>query len=595
MHKSEFHVSLTPAELGRVKTPSAMSNNHSHIPIPKSLGSPNKSTLHSMAKRGNSANSLSDKTGVSPPGKTPSVAAYKASFERLDAAASQGNLQKRILNDNQSTINSLKNQESLKRPATVLNTSRFNGSNNNNNGITLGEVNWKYKFEDSEKKRKLLIQKSETVTKENTELDKKNRQLLRDNNVLQSQVRTKDEELHKLRSVSERLCKEYEQQKRQYDVETGALHKAMQQASQWYKQNRQLKRQSLVLTQRILESRPDALADDLCLSDEVDANEIDDAEELRQTITELSAEVARLQTELNSARLQEFEAQEQAALSNARLEEEREMREKCEEVIKQLTIHKENMERVSRMVSDEVEALKSQCDREREHTKMIKFEADRVQKERNVLAHQSALLMAEVSDDSNGRLLAVLQEVETLKRHLEEEKQAHIEQMQLLQDKLEEKESNVEFEIVEEKLKLSEVEINMMQERAERAEGEVERLEGVVAKLEEMLSKSAPPPAPPMPPPPPPPPLPPVNNSALSTVKLLTRERAQGDSNRNSAIYDMENILGITKKSAAVPQQPGNFLLFCFGALENYGQKIRHVISNEKCGKPQKSNFLIKK
>ncbi|XP_011313639.1 uncharacterized protein [Fopius arisanus] len=88
-----------------------------------------------------------------------------------------------------------------------------------------------------------------------------------------------------LLAVSERLCKEYEQQKRQYDVETGALHKAMQQASQWYKQNRQLKRQSLVLTQRILESRPDALADDLCLSDEVDANEIDDAEELRQTIT----------------------------------------------------------------------------------------------------------------------------------------------------------------------------------------------------------------------------------------------------------------------------------------------------------------------
>ena len=28
------------------------------------------------------------------------------------------------------------------------------------------------------------------------------------------------------------MCKEYEQLKRQYDVETGAMHKAMQQASQ---------------------------------------------------------------------------------------------------------------------------------------------------------------------------------------------------------------------------------------------------------------------------------------------------------------------------------------------------------------------------
>lgn len=33
-------------------------------------------------------------------------------------------------------------------------------------------------------------------------------------------------------SVSEAVCKEYEQLKRQYDVETGAMHKAMQQASQ---------------------------------------------------------------------------------------------------------------------------------------------------------------------------------------------------------------------------------------------------------------------------------------------------------------------------------------------------------------------------
>ncbi|XP_063988740.1 shootin-1 [Diachasmimorpha longicaudata] len=565
MQKSEFHVSLTPGELGRYKTPSTMSNNHSHIPVPKSFGSPNKSSLHSIVKRGNSTNALSDKIGGSSPGKAPSVAAYKASFERLDAAAAMSNSQKRILNDNHSSVtsNSLKIQETPKRPINALNSSIFNGNNtnvNNNNGVTVGEVNWKYKFEDSERKRKSLIQKSDAVTKENADLDKKYRQLLRDNNVLQSQVRTKDEELHKLRSVSERLCKEYEQQKRQYDVETGALHKAMQQASQWYKQNRQLKRQSLVLTQRILESRPDALADDLCLSDEVDANEIDDAEELRQTITELSAEVARLQTELNAARLQEFEAQEQAALSNARLEEETEMRDKSEEVIKQLTIHKENMERVSRMVADEVQALKAQCDREREHAKMIKIEADRVQKERNVLAHQSALLMAGVSDDSNGRLLAILQEVETLKRDLEEEKQTHSEQMQLLQDKLEEKESNVEFEIVEEKLKLSEVEMNMVMKRAERAEREVERLEGVVAKLEEMLgdtqNKGTPPPPPAPPLPPPPPPLPAADNVSRSTVKLLTRERAEGGGDRNSAICDMTSILGIAKKPAAVPQQP---------------------------------------
>lgn len=41
-------------------------------------------------------------------------------------------------------------------------------------------------------------------------------------------------------------------------------------------------------------------------------------------------------------------------------------------------MHKENMERVSRMVADEVQALKTQCDGERERAKVMKMEADRV-------------------------------------------------------------------------------------------------------------------------------------------------------------------------------------------------------------------------
>lgn len=47
---------------------------------------------------------------------------------------------------------------------------------------------------------------------------------------------------------------------------------------------------------------------------------------LTRHVAELSQEVARLQTELNSARLQEFEAQEQAALLSAQLDEERALR-----------------------------------------------------------------------------------------------------------------------------------------------------------------------------------------------------------------------------------------------------------------------------
>lgn len=43
-----------------------------------------------------------------------------------------------------------------------------------------------------------------------------------------------------------------------------------------------------------------------------------------------------------------------------------------------MKVHKENMERVTKMVTEEVHTLKTQCDRERESAKILKIEADRV-------------------------------------------------------------------------------------------------------------------------------------------------------------------------------------------------------------------------
>lgn len=43
-----------------------------------------------------------------------------------------------------------------------------------------------------------------------------------------------------------------------------------------------------------------------------------------------------------------------------------------------MKVHKENMERVTKMVAEEVQILKTQCDRERESAKILKMEAERV-------------------------------------------------------------------------------------------------------------------------------------------------------------------------------------------------------------------------
>jgi len=53
------------------------------------------------------------------------------------------------------------------------------------------------------------------------------------------------------------------------------------------------------------------------------------------------------------------------------------------------------------------------------------------QKERNVLKHQSTLLLADIVKDE--KMMHLVQEVEVLKRTLEEEQQRHITEIQELQ------------------------------------------------------------------------------------------------------------------------------------------------------------------
>ncbi|XP_012241634.1 shootin-1 [Bombus impatiens] len=537
MNKTELNIVLNTEP---ARTSSSVI--HSHIPVPR-ISNAIKAQERCPPSRRGSFEKLSHR-GVS-------VAAQRASFEKLDASVQQ----QRSRNNNLSSSSiEMRNSETEKlafHATTNCKTNELVGVAKLNRSNSL-ESKWKSKYEESEKRRKLLLQKSEAASKEHADLEKKYQQLQRQNSTLQSQVQEKEQRLQKLRTVSEAVCKEYEQLKHQYETETGAMHKAMQQASQWYRQNRELKRRSQIITQKFLQSNPEGSLD-LEIADEVDSN-FEDLDQLRETVKELSKEIARLQTELHSARLQEFEAQEQVTHLTTQLDEERTLRRKCEEKVNEMKVQKENMERVTKMVAEEVQALKAQCDRERENAKIMKIEAERVQKERNVLAHQSALLMAEVGDDPNGRLLTVLQEVESLKRLLEEEQQNHASHIQMLEEKLEEKESNVEFEIVEEKLKLAESELEVVTQRAERAEKSVETLEGVVqtlkAKISELEEKLSRPPPPPLPPPPPPPMF---NNGGQSSIKLLTKEKINSERN---AVTDMENMLGITKKTPTVAQQP---------------------------------------
>lgn len=83
--------------------------------------------------------------------------------------------------------------------------------------------------------------------------------------------------------------------------------------------------------------------------------------------------------------------------------------------------------------------------------------------------------MGEIS--SNETLMKVLMEAEDLKRKLEEETQNHILDVQRLQEKLEFRETEAQLEVVEEKLRLAEEDLQIALQRAEKAEEAQKELE----------------------------------------------------------------------------------------------------------------------
>ncbi|KAJ4448689.1 hypothetical protein ANN_00079 [Periplaneta americana] len=330
-----------------------------------------------------------------------------------------------------------------------------------------GDIKWRSKYEEAEKKRKTLLTQSQKSERELADLERRYQLLHNDHNCVKKQLADKDARLLQLQTVSEKVYREYEALKNKHDVQTRVMQDAMKSASQWYMQNRELKRKSAVLAQKFLKEAPMSITD---IADEADTGASSDGEldNLLKTIKDLSEEVGQLQAELSAARLQEFEAQEQAMSLGAQLDEERGRRTRAETELQELRAMKQNLGRVSRLVASEMTALRELCEHEKQQALRMRSEADQAQKERNVLKHQSALLLADVIGDE--KVMLLLQEVEVLKTSLEEERHKHAAELQELQDKLEERETEAQLELLEEKLRLAESELQCALQRAEQAE-----------------------------------------------------------------------------------------------------------------------------
>ncbi|KAI5693773.1 hypothetical protein M8J75_005544 [Diaphorina citri] len=412
---------------------------------------------------------------------------------------------------------------------------------------------WRMKVEESERKRKALIGENQKVQRDLSELEKKFDQLRKEHDNTKKELTQKNQQLTHLRNLSEGVYKEYDQLKHQHELEIHAMRKAMDRATRWYKENKELKRKSSVLIQRVKQEVPHLhhLEDELDSSAGAGSGDDQDSEiqELRNTISDLTREVSRLQSSLSTAKQQEFEAQESVVELTASLEQEKRARQKAEFSLRELEAKHANLDKVSRMVAQEVSTLSAKFEKERKHSQAIQQQADQAKKERNVLAHQSQLLMLEAMADE--RFMQLLTEIENLKAQLEDEQNRHDSEIQMLQEKLEERETEPYVEILEEKLKVIENELSIATEKYERAE---QRLSELETRVPSPPRPPGPPPPPPppgmMPPPPPPPPLPSGTGNTASSIKNVTLRRRE-----STAVMDMANLLGISNSNGSPKPQ----------------------------------------
>ncbi|XP_026810991.1 shootin-1 isoform X1 [Rhopalosiphum maidis] len=429
--------------------------------------------------------------------------------------------------------------------------------NSNINSVPTTEDKWKSKYDETETKRKSLLIQSQKLLREKSDMERQVAKLRTNLELSNKDLSEKTLQLSQLRNLSEAMYKEYDQLKQQYELETTTLQKAMERASQWYKQNRELKRRSSALMQKVMSVAPSTLDD---LADDTDGNDNDtdnndtEMEELRKTVKELTQEVSRLQAELNKIKLQEFEAQEQTVDLTSELEEERRARKRAEQELKELKMKHNNLESVSRKVVEETTVLHQQYKREKEEGVKIRSDANKVKSERDVLARQSQLLMMDAASDE--KIMKLLFEVEQLQRTLSQERQEHTEQLKDLHEKLESQSESEQIELYEEKLKLIEAELLCSQQRADIAESQVEELEKQLRETKTVTATPQcgpppPPPPPPAPPAPPPPPPPMVLPGTISGIKLKTVSSLNHNSN---AIEDLGNYLGLPLATPKGPQ-----------------------------------------
>lgn len=307
-------------------------------------------------------------------------------------------------------------------------------------------------------------------------------------------LQNKEEQLNRFQKASELVIDAYEDLQSKYEAETFAIDTVLQEASQWYHENKKLKRQSAVLLQRL---QGQDLGNIHLVDIPIDGHPNVEEEESKSTMefmADLKERLTQLSIEKRNAEKKTEWLQVQLREAHQKLEEERHNHAITKDELMLKTELLDRLQKVSEMAVEEFNKLKEDRDEKDSLAKKAVQEIEEVRRERNVLARTSTLLMENVS--SNKQLTEALMELEKATLNLEK-----------AQDELHKKiEDETELKLNMEQLQDR---LAFMLEECDKTKATEKKLREKITFLEKQVDDfqkkqknvKSPPPPPPMPPP----------------------------------------------------------------------------------------------
>ncbi|XP_077437477.1 shootin-1 [Vanacampus margaritifer] len=334
--------------------------------------------------------------------------------------------------------------------------------------------------------------------------------------------------LNEFQQVSTLVIEEVNDIQEKLEIERTCRESAEALAVKLNRQNRSLKRKSVMLLSQL---SPAAISE-INLEDEDE--EVDELNASKCLSTACQTKISELQSKSQRIMREKDHVCDNLAVLKEQLEETRQellTEKRANSVLMAETVQQKKLlrkyNRVSKFAVEEYEALQDTLNTERDMREEAENFAREMVVEQKILKRQSQILTQ--SATPSHALQGALSQVTSLTKELETLKQEQQCQLKKLQDKLSSCEALKELTALRRKLELVEEEKRECGEERSKAQAEVKDLRFTVEELQKKLQTATNPPHPPVPPCPPPPPPPPLPTSAgfnpLSSLLSLIRKR----------------------------------------------------------------------